>query len=375
MSLNQFVNLVFRNLSRLLVNTFSSIILIFLLLFVFYPVTYQAVVTILPPEKNNQYSLGNILQGSDFSSLMSGTSSATAQLYVEILKSRTASYFTASKLALKEFYSLESDIEAAEKLSKSIITDITKEGVVKLSVPVSTPIIGRFSDSNERVRQLSVDISNSLVESLDSINRQKIYSKARNARLYIESELLRTKKSLDSVEAELIKFQSKNKAISLNDQVKASIEAAAKLKSEITATEINFNLLSQNLQQNNSIMEATKSRLSELKRQYEKLESNSSDILVSFSSAPNLGIELTNLMREIKVKNEVYILLQQQYYKEKIQENRDVPTVEILDSAILPSKASSPRLVLWSFSGGFIVFLLSLIIIISKEQKIKKYLN
>jgi uncharacterized protein involved in exopolysaccharide biosynthesis len=353
-------------------------VFLFLIFFFVYPVTYQSIVTVLPPEKGNPYSLGNLLQGmggGDLTSLMSGSTSASSQLYVEVLKSRTAALMTINKLQLVDYFDSDSELEAAPKLIKEIQTEITKEGVIKLSVPVSTGLFGRFSNQNEEIKTLSASISNTLVESLDQINREKMSSKAKKARLYIDAEIQRTKVLLDSAEIELMEFQSKNKAVSLPEQIKVSIEAAAKLRGEITATEINYSLLSQNLKENSSLMENVKSRLTELRKQYEKFESSNSDFFLSFSSAPQLGLKLSNLFREVKVKNEVYILLQQQYYKEKIQENRDVPTVEVLDAAVIPLRASSPRLIVWTILGGIMIFFTLTFFIMLQENKLKRYSN
>ena len=69
------------------------------------------------------------------------------------------------------------------------------------------------------------------------------------------------------------------------------------------------------------------------------------------------------------------MLLQQQYYKERIQENRDLPTVDVLDVAISPLKASEPRTVFSTITGGvFIFFAMSLIIVLGERRKIL-YLN
>jgi uncharacterized protein involved in exopolysaccharide biosynthesis len=378
MNLQSIINLILYHRKKIFVNTLLGMFILFLILFFVYPVTYQSSVTVLPPEKNTQYSLGNLLQGmggGDISSLMSGASSASSQLYAEILKSRTAALMTVNKLELIHYYDADNELDAATQLMKEIQTEITKEGVINLSVPVSTSIFGRFTSQNEYIKNLSAIISNTLVESLDQINREKMSSKAKRARLYIDTEIQRTKILLDSAETQLMEFQSKNKAISLPEQIKASIEAVAKLKGEITATEINYNLLSQNLKENSSVMESIRLRLAELKKQYEKFDSSNQDFFLSFSNAPQLGISLSNLLREVKVKNEVYLLLQQQYYKEKIQENRDVPTIEVLDIAVLPLKSSSPRLIVWTLLGGMIIFFTLTLIIMQNENKLKKFIN
>lgn len=376
MTLHSLINVIILNAGKLILNSLIGMIIIFMLLFFVYPLTYTSTVTILPPEKSNPYSLGSLLQGADFSSLMSGNTSASAQLYNEIIRSRTAAEITINKLSLMDYFDVDSKLEAAEKLSKLINTEVTKEGILKISVPMSTPLFGRFRIDNDSIKQLSAKVSNTLAVALDSINRVKLSTKASRARIYIESELLTTKKELDSVENELMNFQAKNKTVSLPDQVKASIEVAAKLKTEMTTAEMNYNILSQNLKENSSLMEGMKTRMKELREQYEKvINHTNSDMFVSFSNAPQLGLKLSNLLREVKVKNEVYLLLQQQFYHERIQENRDVPTIEILDLAVPPLKASSPRLIIWTFLGGIFIFMFLTMMLLFREKRIKNYIS
>jgi uncharacterized protein involved in exopolysaccharide biosynthesis len=107
-----------------------------------------------------------------------------------------------------------------------------------------------------------------------------------------------------------------------------------------------------------------------LKKEYEKFEINSDDYLVAFSDVPELGMQLSKLLRTVKIKNEVFLLLQQQYYKEKIQENRDVPTVDILDEAIAPQKKSAPTTIYTTFVSSVFIFLLISTFLVFREKKI-----
>lgn len=373
MKIQELVNTVLFYWKKVLFNSFLGSFLLFIILVFIYPITYQSTVTILPPEKNTQYSLGGLLQSADFSSLMSLSTNASSQLYIEVLKSRSAALITVKKLSLVNHFGADSEVEAAYKLSKSINTETTKEGIIKLSVPVSTSLFGRFFSDIDSVKLLSANLSNTLVEALDNINREKMTSKAKRARQYIESEIRKTKIGLDSAELALMNYQKENKAVSLPDQIKVSIDAAAKLKSEIITTEINYNLLSENLRENSSIIESIKSRLDELRSQYKKFDTSSSDFFMSFADAPKLGIQLTNLLREVKVKNEVYLMLQQQFYKEKIQENRDVPTIEVLDKAIKPLASSSPRIVVWTILGSIVIFLIVSLQVVITDRKMSFY--
>lgn len=335
---------------------------------------YKAVVSIFPPEAKQSGGLSALLQGSDFSSLLGGSSSATSQLFAEILKSRTATEFVIDQLNLTSILEKEKE-KLIDEMMREIEVEVTKEGIVKIAYPIKTVWGGRFFSDIDSVKSFSALLSNSYVEALDMINRQKLTSKAKRARIYIEEQITQTKQKLDSTETLLLDFQKQNKTISLPDQIKAAIETAAKIKGEIIITEINLGLLGKNLREDDKSYIALKSKLDELKEQYRKIESSNDDILLSFQDAPEIGKQFSNLMREVKILNEVYALLQQQYYKEKIQENRDLSTVEILDAAVPPLKADSPR-ILSSVLLAIIFFTLLFILIqVIQSKKTFKYLQ
>ncbi|MFA4924200.1 MAG: GNVR domain-containing protein [Ignavibacteriaceae bacterium] len=183
------------------------------------------------------------------------------------------------------------------------------------------------------------------------------------------------KTQLDTSENALMEFQKKNKTISLPEQMKAGIETAAKIKSEMISSEINLGLLTKNLNENNPSIISLRSKHLQLKEQLQKLESLNQDILLSFSDVPTLAAKLSSLVRDVKIYNEVYLMLQQQYFKEKIQENRDLPTVDILDEAIPPEKPSSPRIVFSTLLAVVFIFLFSLLISVFQTKEMFKYFD
>ena len=375
MNYHQILNTILFNKNIIIKITGLAIILIFLILFFVYPISYESVVTVLPPEKNSQMGgLSGLLSGNgDISDLMnSGMTGGNSQLFIEILKSRTAAEYVIKKNNLMIFYNTGNIYEAVKKLGNNLNIELTKEGIIKLNVTVSTHFFPLFSDEQKFVRRLSADISNSFIEALDNINRNKLTSKAKKAREYIEGQIIITKGLLDSVETSLMSFQKSNKTFALPEQVKAAIDAASKIKAEIATTEIELGMVQSNLKEDNRTLVALRSKLEQLREQYNKMEMGSQDYIVSFKEVPQLGRELASLLREVKIQNEVYLLLQQQYYKEKIQENRDLPTVDVLDEAIPPQKPTGPRVIFSSIIGGAFVFMLiSLIIIYSEQKKLK----
>lgn len=355
--------------------TLTTALFVFLILFFIYPVSYKSDVTILPPEKNNQMGgLSGLLGGEDLSNLLSsGMSNANAQLYMEMLKSRSAALYVVKKHNLVDYFNTKNELEAANKLTDNLNLELSKEGIVTLSVRSTTSFFPLFIASSDSIRKLCADLSNSYVEALDVINRDKLSSKAKRARIYIESQLEQTKNYLDSAENSLMLFQKKNKTVSLPEQVKAAIDAAANLKTDIIKTEIELGLLQPNLQADSKTLLTLKSKLQELHSQYNKMEMGNQDYLVAFKDIPELGRELATLVREVKIQSEVYMLLQQQYFKERIQENRDLPTIEVLDEAIPPLNASSPRLIFTTIIGSLLAFILISLVYIVNEMKINNF--
>lgn len=375
MSYHEILNTIIFYRIPILKVTLTTGLFIFLILLLIYPVSYNSDVTILPPEKNNQMGgLSGLLGGEDLSNLLSsGMSNANAQLFMEILKSRSAALYVVKKHNLVEYFSTKNELEAANKLSENLNLSLNKEGIINLSVKTTTSLFPLFIAHSDSIRKLAADLSNSYVEALDVINREKLSSKAKRARLYIESQLEQTKYFLDSAENSLMLFQKKNKTVALPEQVKAAIDAAANLKTDIIKTEIELGLIQPNLQADSKTLLTLKSKLQELRSQYNKMEMGNQDYLVAFKDIPELGRELAALVREVKIQSEVYTLLQQQYFKEKIQENRDLPTIEVLDEAIAPLNASSPRLVFTTIIGSLMAFILISLVYIVNEMKINDF--
>lgn len=372
MTIQKILQIIVTRRKQLLAYPASVCGLLYVLLSFVYPVSYFSEVSILPPDTGQPTSLGSLLAGQDLSSLITGgASNANSQLYMEELKSRSAGVYVVRKNSLVRFYNVKNEIVAYNKLLSNLEIELTKEGIIKLHVVVTSTLLPDIFDNKYALKKLAADISNSYVEALDVINRKKIASKAKKAREYIESQLKITKTSMDSAEAKLAAFQKSNKTIALPEQVKAAIESASQLKTEIVKTEIDINMAQSNMSADNKSLQALKEKLQSLKSEYNKMEMNNQDYLLAFNNVPDIGKQLAVLMRDVKIQNEIFTMLQQQYYKEKIQENRDIPTVEVLDEAIPPLNAFAPRTVFSSLLGAVTVFLLMLLgYIISEKNNI-----
>ncbi|MBP9122575.1 MAG: hypothetical protein KBF60_05480 [Ignavibacteriaceae bacterium] len=364
-----------KSIFKMIVLSGIALVIYTVVLYFAYPLTFTSLATVLPPETQKATGLAGMLGAQDMGSLITGGASGNSQLYAEIIKSRSAANYVISRVDLKEYFGVKTNEEALVKTTGNVEVEVSKEGMIKIGFPIKTGYFGRNDLDKKKAAEFSALVCNTFVNALDSINRNKLHNKAKLTRQFIEGRLTQTKAELDSAELNYAKFQKENKTLSLPEQLKASIEVAAQVKSEIITTEIQLDYLQKTLSGDvQEVMEA-KSKLQSLKKAYQKFQTNSDELFVGFKDAPELGMQLSNYFREVKVLNEVYSMLQQQYYKEIIQEQKDIPTIEVLDTATPPMRASSPQMFFSMIGAGLLFFLLTFLYYFKKEEEVKKYLN
>ena len=85
-----------------------------------------------------------------------------------------------------------------------------------------------------------------------------------------------------------------------------------------------------------------------------------------YEDSPELFMIYSQLFREVEVKKEVYLTLQQQLELARIEEVKKSPILHILDEAVPPIKKSSPNRSFFLIVSVFLGFSLSSIIVIFK---------
>ena len=312
------------------------------ILSLFLPKWYMATTSILPPQREGVgLGLASSLMGAipEFGTSMSLPFMASpSDVIAAILESRAVAFAVIEKEDLMKTYRTQAKEDALSELFSHTQVRVTQEGMILLS----------FEDKD---RFRAAEVANRFVAELDRVNRETNISQAKNARIFIEERLARTRKDLTKAEENLRKFQEQNKAVSLDEQMKASIEGAAELKAQMVTAEIELNVLRKTMSSSHPQIKALKSRISEIEKQIgiwefgnQEEEPEEKKILdVPFVRVPALSMELARLVREVKIQSAVFELLTNQYEQYKIQETRDTPTIQVLDKAIPPERRSRPR--------------------------------
>ncbi len=346
------------------------------------PNTYTAHSSVLPPSKEGQSGgLSSFIQSFAGGLSIPGVSqSDQSKLFGEILYSRTVVDYIIEKLSLRELPKFK-DIPREDLqnfISRSIEVEVDKTGIIYVGAKYET---GFFPSQEDKqiAAEMSSGMVNYAVEGLDYVIKNRTMTNARKSREYIQSELIGYKSKLDSIATLIEKFQIENKVIAIDEQTQAIVTQAIEVGTLIVQAELELNLA--RLQYNTASPQVSfhENQLKLLKDQYSKIQygglTPTDAFSISLDKVPTLIKEYTELFRERKIMEQVIVYLETQKHQEAIQENRDVPVIEVLDLAIPAEKKTSPQrslmVVLSLFLSGLFV---TIAIVISAYRKGNLYL-
>jgi len=324
---------------RMIFTILSAVIVLSVIVSLISPKSYIATARILPPQKSGSSMSGLLSQvGGTLGSLASGIigKESTSDVYVGILESRTVADNLIKEYDLMELYETKYMADTYRALSEMSAFDVdNKSQIISISV-------------EDRDPQMAAKIANSYVEELDIINRTVNITEGQRKRIFLEKRLQTVKEDLIKAEMDLKAFQEEYKLVSIDEQARVAIEGAAEIKAQIIAAQTQLEVLKDfgTEKQNEALM--LKARIAELQKQLARIESGSNDkdnddFYIPFSELPDLGMRLARLTREFKIQENVFELLTSQHELAKIEEAKDVNTIQVLDEAVPPDKKAKPK--------------------------------
>src|SRR5438093_5640695 len=354
---------------RLIGGLFAASVLTAMVASLLMPKIYESTASLLPSlDSKDGAGLGALLaatgaggaaQSLGFS--LPGTPATPTDLFVAMLKSRIMADEVIRKLNLRDLYEAKTMQDTRKALEGDTKITVTKEKVIKITVEAKNP-------------SLAADIANSYVANLDRLNQTLNVSKAGQNRAFIERRLSETQVNLVKAEEALKDFQTQNKTVAVEAQSKAMIEAAAMIQGQITAQEVQLQVMSSYLSPDNPELSRVRSSIEELKKQLYLLESGKGGkgmlpgdrLHPAMVTVPGLALDYGRLLRELKVQETLYTLLTSQLEQAKLPEPRDTPNVHVPYPATAAEKKSKPSIrlnmliagVLALFLGIFVAFFL-----------------
>lgn len=336
----------------------AAAVLAILISFLF-PSTYRSSVSILPPERTFQsmdmpWDEISLLAGGGMALPVMATPS---DILAAVLTSRTVRDSLIAELNLTERWDMTPG-EAADHLKANSGADVEQSGIVVAWVNSHNP---DFADS----------LANAMVTNADRVNRAIVNTKARRTREFVEKRLAETEADMQTAAKRLERFQNEHRTVALETQIEQMIENAAKLQAQLTADEIELSVLEQTHSADHPQVKHLRARIRETQRRLDEIQSSSGDTTIGFaaglSKMPHLVQQLAEIMRDLKVAENLFSLLSAEYENARIQEQRDTPSFSVLDRATGGGEKIRPIRSLIGLATFASVFVMVLAVLISRE--------
>jgi uncharacterized protein involved in exopolysaccharide biosynthesis len=323
---------------NLLVIGIIVIIIAFLL-----PKQYKATATIMIPPQE-QFGLGGLssLLG-DKSSLASlgmkafGVSNTSEDALLGIINSRTALTNVIRKFNLMKYYDVEdNNMDKAIKAFKDdISSDPNEYGMIDFSIINKNP-------------KVSAEIANYLVDLVDSLNIKYNTERAKNNRMFIEKRYNQNVIDLRKAEDSLYKFQKKYGIVAVPEQLEVTVKAAAEIEAQLTQKEMQAYFIKQQYGESSPQYMGLLAEINLLKEKVLQLKdspnlSSSSNILYPFKEMPDIAIQYLRNYRDVKIQQEILEIVLPMYEQAKVEEQKSIPTITVIDNAVPPDLKYSPK--------------------------------
>ncbi len=322
------------------------------------PKEYEATAQLLPPKEQKQgFGFSDLLSALPIPTLRLGEKGTPADIFIATLKSMHTRRSMVHTFALKERYGVETMTDAVETLAEKTVIDKSEEGTIVISVLDRDP-------------QMAAQMANHYTVILDSTNKAIGQISARERMGFIQVLRIEGEARLDSVMSNLQEFQSEHNAISIEDQARAVIGAAAAMQTDAMELEImRQGMIASGLDESHDRVKKLEREIflrqdamtflrdglnadgRGMMRGPQTLEIQE-NLFLPLRDIPQVAQDYAILEKDVLVQKALMQLLLQQEAESLIESRNNTATVQVLDPAIPPEIKARPQRVLIVFIAG-----------------------
>lgn len=313
-----------------------SLITAFIMFFVLDPIYFSN--TVLKTSNKSSTSTLTSLLGegipdfSDIGNLTGGSSAKEMALYEDILTSRRTIEETLIKFNLNDEWEFKYFEDAVKNFRENILE-------VRKNKTSGTMEVGIYDKNPARAKEIVEFIT----QQLNKISTELNVQNARNNREYIEKRYYLAKDQLKIVEDSMKKYQDKF-GLAPDILAKASVQGEVQLESEIKAEEVKLEMLQKILSNDQSEIKMQEEKIKALKNQLDKIKNEVNyESSLSLKGKPEVVLNYLRLQRDLEIQNKIVLFLLPIYEQAKIEENKEMPSVLVLDKPNIPEKKVKPK--------------------------------
>ena len=314
--------------------------------------------------------------------LMETTNSQNAINAVTAMNSRQFSEKVIRHFNLIDYYKIttQDSLKAMDSALRMLHTKTMKIG----SDP-ETGLVTVSADTKDK--KLSRDIVNYYLQQLEIYNREEKITRGKMNREFLEARVNETRAEIDSLMLALKDFQQRHNAVDIEAQTSSLIKSYSDIIATKMSTDIELELARKNYAENSPIVLELKDRSEALAKQIRQLEVGKEPLkpryLIDIGSLPDLATQYAQLKMNLEIKSKIYEFLYPQYEAAKLEELKDLPTLDILDTPREAGLRVRPKRAVMCIIAFALAVVASIIIVLIKNalelnkerwQEIKKEL-
>ncbi|HEU0300822.1 MAG TPA: GNVR domain-containing protein [Longimicrobium sp.] len=214
--------------------------------------------------------------------------------------------------------------------------------------------------------RLAARLANEFPDAINEIATRIAVETAQKKGAALETQLTAAAERLARSEEALRNFEKESGAPAVEEQARASVEAAAELQRAVTEAELRVGQLARVYTPDNPRYQAAVADLAARRQQLARITSGGGALLGQ-SQLPDVKMGYTRLYRDFKRDEQIFVSLTASLASAQADANQDMAVVTALDTALVPEAPSGPRVKLMVMVGMFFGGLLGLVAAFVRE--------
>lgn len=309
---------------------------------------YTSTTTIMAPKTPDLLGLmggarSSTLQRLAAGSLLGGMTNMGGYNYIAVLTSRNVLEDVIEKFNLREHYNMERMEweRVIERLMGNVSVGVDRNEYIAISVEDKDP-------------ELAAAMANYFVQKLNERSQEIAIAEAGANRKFVEGRIEETKMKLTEAENALRDYFEETNLVIFPEQNMSALNAVADMYTLLTSKEIELAFLKNSLNPND--------------RSIQRLEFEINELKSRIGAIPEASIETIRRYREVMVHQRMLEYLLPVYEQARIEEQKNVPVIVVLDEAKVAEKKSKPKRMIIVLVTVLLSMVVTIVLILLRER-------
>ncbi len=327
------------------------------------PNNYTATARLLPPQPTTSTAAALLGQLGGIAAAAGGGGTGIRnpnELYVGLLKSRTVADRLIQQFELEKHFGTEVKDDLRRILGRVSRMSAGKDGIISIGVELADP-------------RLAAAVANAYADELIRLTGVLAVTEASQRRLFFERQLERAREKLAAAEGAARDALAKGGLAAVEGQGRALVEASSRLRAQITAKEVQVGAMRSFAAQSNPDLKLAQQELVSLRAELARIEGATSN--GTREHAGKGATENVKLLRDLRYLEALQELLVRQTEAARLDEAKDTSLLQVLDTAVVPDRKTSPQRTVIVIYSALLAFVLVSIALVTIKIIRPRFLN